>query len=118
MYEIGRQPIDQIAARVIQKGTHYIPKFKLSHDLLELDVPLPMYNKFPGPKDQDLTGLRVGNITIIGYFGSTKSGKGCGRWVCKCSCGKYIVLKTRTIKRQTQLECATCHKIKYITTGK
>jgi hypothetical protein len=61
-------------------------------------VPLPT-RPFPGTVENDLTGRTVGRLTVIGYYVVRGSGTGAkGRWVVRCSCGRYEVRSARVIK--------------------
>lgn len=57
-------------------------------------VPEEMYDEppetFPLTRGaKDITGLRRGSLTAVGYL--RKSRKRGAVWLCKCDCGKYVV---------------------------
>uniref|UniRef100_A0A6H1ZYE4 Uncharacterized protein n=1 Tax=viral metagenome TaxID=1070528 RepID=A0A6H1ZYE4_9ZZZZ len=113
-FEIHLTPTNKVAATVTSKGTHFEPKLKLAPQIITSSIPLPHYNRFPGPKRHDLTGKGIGRLTVIGY--SKKGNSGMGQWVVRCDCGNYEVMKSRTIKnpKNTRTACRICMKTMWI----
>jgi len=102
-----RIPINKEAAIVISKGTHFSPKIKPHcHD--ERDI-IPVVRKVTGKVD--LTGMKVGWLTVIGL--SEEKNK---RWVCRCVCGKYVFRHAKSLQRNKEIEdkCINCCKLDYI----
>ena len=63
---------------------------------------------------QDLTGIVKGRVVVIGYSHSRKRKNDIVHlWVCKCKCGNYLLLKGKTIRKQTEGEtaCQECNSL-------
>lgn len=59
----------------------------------------------------DLTGKRVGHVTIV-RLDKTRTGKGAGRfWVCRCDCGAISVRKTAQARRRGS--CVRCINVRH-----
>jgi hypothetical protein len=74
-------------------------------------APLPT-RMFNGPKKDDLTGMKSGRFTVIGYS-TWIPGKGKlknpGRWVVRCYCGRHQIATTRAIKNNYDTHmCIEC----------
>jgi hypothetical protein len=54
---------------------------------------------------QDLTGEKLGSLTVISYAGHNKGGK--RTWRCLCDCGKESIIKTSQLNKQTG-NCIHC----------
>lgn len=50
-------------------------------------------------KFQDLTGQRFGRLTVIERVKNNKFGT--AQWYCKCDCGKYDIVSTGNLKKNT-----------------
>lgn len=80
-------PMNKTAALVTGKGEHYVSKKKIvtSHHA----NPIPT-RKAP---QVDLTGLRVGRLTVKGLSRDTPK-----RWVVRCDCGMFSLRTARAIR--------------------
>lgn len=108
-------PIDKIAARVVSKVNHIQSEFNCGDKIYSMS-PLPM-RQFPGLKIHDLTGKKAGRFTVIGcalfvpknYLTSRSNSI---RWVVKCTCGRYGMLTTKSVKKNHPLNmCDPCNKV-------
>ncbi len=54
-------------------------------------------------REQDLTGLQFGHLTVLRRAQGTQSGY--ANWLCRCSCGKEIIVSSRQLKRRTVQSC-------------
>lgn len=52
----------------------------------------------------DLTGQRFGQLTVLCRFGETHK-KQNARWLCKCSCGKKIVVQSNNLRNGATKSC-------------
>jgi hypothetical protein len=104
-------PATKSAALVTGKGTpNYIDdRIKAEKHVYYSDI-MPEIKRFPGPKDNDLSGAVFGRLEVVGYYGSN----GKGRWVCRCTCGKYVIRTSTALKKFKSPECDYCHKLDYI----
>lgn len=62
---------------------------------------------------QDYTGLKMGRLTVIGYYGAHWK-KGYSLWLVRCVCGRYELRKGRNIRQpkpSTVHECRRCNKM-------
>lgn len=109
-------PINKTSAIVVAKHGEHQVSVKHNAYVTSL-VPLPI-KKFTGPRSEDLNGVMYGRIIVIGYSlwrSSVKDSK--GRWVVKCNCGRYFILKGKTIKARKQHMCHECEYVHYARTG-
>lgn len=68
--------------------------------------PLPTRRVQEGtPLEDDLTGRRVGRLTVVG-----PSSKRPARWVVRCDCGVFSIRKARAIRNPENTSdcCGTC----------
>jgi hypothetical protein len=109
-FEIHLKPIDKLAAIVVSRGFHFEAKIKKDcHD--ERDI-LPACRLHWASKEIfDLTGLKVGWLTVIGLSEEKKD-----RWVCRCVCGKYLFRTAKSLKKDKTVidKCLHCLKLDYI----
>lgn len=103
----GRDPVDSVAARVLRsKGVKYVAhgdRQEVSQDTPIPTKPLPHTFR----KEDDLTGLTNGKLTVIGLARDTRA-----RWVCRCACGNYALRKSKAIKTphsNPPLSCVECY---------
>lgn len=54
-------------------------------------------------------GYQFGKLKVIGKTNKKKNNYSV--WLCKCECGNTIELDTRTIQRQTKLDCGCSSKV-------
>lgn len=66
------------------------------------------------PKFEDLTGQRFGRLMVISRAEDYVSpgGKRTARWLCRCDCGKEIVMLRNTLKKATSCGCIRAEKAK------
>lgn len=120
----GRKPVDKTAALVTGKGESYDLIIKQS-SIVCSKRPLPTY-KIP-KFCVDLAGVKIGNMTVIGYSHPKRTGTGkrAGKgslWVVKCVCGNYEYRNSRVIKKHLKGEvnrpldnmCVVCKKLKHM----
>lgn len=124
LQELGGKPIDRVAWRVVQKGEHY--ERPARQTMMCFDQAPPMRDLKEhwtnnGMRPQDLTGMRSGYLTVIGYWGrSPRSpdrngtrGRTTQYWVCLCKCGLFTVNKAKALQRirgpqEEPLMCCAC----------
>ena len=51
---------------------------------------------------EDLTGQRFGKLVVLSYAGSNRNRSS---WLCKCDCGKKIIVNQMELKRGATLSC-------------
>ena len=115
---INSSPINKSASEVTSTGTSYDYPVKTSEE----DQPFP-HKLTPVPRGMsmssdftDLTGVRRGRLTVVGYFrrdgGSER--KTSARWSCRCDCGTYTLRKSKALKseKNNRDRCKECtHKL-------
>lgn len=83
-------PANATAGRVIARGEHF--EYRAHAGSSDSDLPLPTRQLTDeiraNPAFRDLTGLTVGRLRVVGLSEKPK------RWVCRCSCGRYVLRKT------------------------
>lgn len=98
-------PVNKTAARVISRGEHH--DYKIFEDNIVSDVPLPVRRDLPEtPSFKDLTGIKFGRLTVIGYSATHKS-----RWVCRCTCGNYVMRRGAAIRDGLGAMCEHCYML-------
>ena len=119
-FDVSLRPVNSTAARVVSRGVHYDSSKKIVQR--HWDVPPPVR---PVPKDpslQDLTGVKFGRFTVLGFYA-----EGNGLWVVRCACGDYETRRTKSIKNPNndQDRCENCRQLvelrrraEFIATGK
>lgn len=61
---------------------------------------------------EDLTGQRFGNLRVIGQAEKTDSTQERYRvWLCRCDCGRELLVNTRRLKRGTVKDCGCIPKM-------
>lgn len=92
-------PIDMTARKVVSKGINFdknefVSKHKFKY---HSDLPLIINNQLPkDPSFIDFTGLKVGNLSVIGLVKNSYGIR--GKWLVKCNCGIYEVRTSKAIK--------------------
>lgn len=117
MKDIGtRTPINKTSAMVVSEGEHWNPEVPKScaHDS---EFPIPFSYLPHGAKN--LSGLRSGRLTVIGYYGRNKTGySGTAarhRWVVRCDCGMYSVRRaTSLLKHRSRHDDDCCDRCKHL----
>lgn len=89
-----REPINRLAAQVVQPGTHFDPKKKLNQEHWDVCPPLLPWRKRPHESVPYLKGQRIGRLEVVGLYG----GPGPLRWVVRCDCGKYLLRRTKSLR--------------------
>ena len=110
----ARAPVDRVAARVVYgKGTHFNPDktVQTGDSALPIDVrPLTSLDR-RNPNFTDLTGFSFGRFRVLGLADETH-----GRWVVRCSCGRYSLRTAKAIKNQANANdaCEHCRHLMYL----
>lgn len=100
-------PVNKITAIVVSDNKEDQREFRRTHKVSSM-IPLPV-KQFEGLKKYDLSGARCGRFTVIGQFDNGKKYLNGARWVVRCSCGRYEVKRTKTIKNPHDGQmCSEC----------
>lgn len=110
---ISSTPINRQASLSVSKGFEYSPNKKIT--VKEWDT-VPALKKVIGG-NLDLTGNKVGRLTVVGLLDAVKGQHG-ATWVCRCQCGKYTSRKAKAIQNpnNTDDRCEQCRHVKYLNT--
>lgn len=80
--------------------------------------PMPTHD----PNFKDLTGIEIGRLKVIGYYGKGGSGKTSrARWIVRCKCGAYELRTSTAIKKydpekaERPAMCSACDYAQKIT---
>ncbi|KJS40374.1 MAG: hypothetical protein VR70_05915 [Rhodospirillaceae bacterium BRH_c57] len=101
------RPTNKTAAMVMAKGFEYQPDKKINTPH-HWDAPQQVR---PVPKNtQDLTGLRVGRLRVIGLLIDKPL------WLVRCDCGKYEARRSKSLKneRNSGDRCEICRHHNYL----
>lgn len=113
MDKLHEMPIDRVAARVIGKGYQYTPQCK--GQPVDSDLPIQVMaitNVIHNRQGfTDLTGQRIGRLTVLGMSSQTPN-----RWVCRCDCGRYTQRTAKAIKNpeNSQDRCSHCKHLAFL----
>jgi hypothetical protein len=58
---------------------------------------------------KDVTGMKFGRITVVGYVGQPENGSG-SRWLCRCECGGETVTRSTALKSGWTRSCG-CYRM-------
>lgn len=72
------------------------------------DQPIPTVPLLPGANEVFEGGEKFGQLTVVGYGGSS-GGKG-ARWVVRCDCGAYGLMSAAGLKRSSMPQCSRCFR--------
>jgi len=107
-------PVDIKAKEVVSKSREHGFEFKCGSKITSM-APLPT-RIWHGRKQDDLTGRSVGDFTVIGCSlfmpNNHLTAKNNTRWVVRCKCGRYQILTTKTVKKNNNIACVECQRIK------
>lgn len=94
-------PVNRTAANVIARGE----SFEFRSLDTEVCSPMPIPIKEVAPEIVDLTGAKFGRLTVVGLAEQGKS-----RWVCRCSCGNYVLRRSQTVQKAApDAACPQCY---------
>lgn len=101
--KVGHEkPVNKTAALVVAKGESFSFQPNECHQIS--DVPFPTQPaRTDDPNFIDLTGRVFGRLTVIGY-----GALGNRRWVCRCTCGMYVMRSSKAVKAGTGAMCEHC----------
>ena len=116
---ITSDPIDAVAGRVTSRGTHWNPRKTFSGP--NSDLPLPIraanYSEKNNSAWADLTGRKVGRLTVLGIYAIAAVGKNKKQaWVVRCQCGRYETRTARAIRNPENKEdyCEMCYHLRCV----
>lgn len=121
---IASAPLNKDAAVARDgKGTHWTPEMKLSRGKVRHFAPIPTKPLKMMYMATNLTGLRVGKLTVVGLADfPERNKKRPAAWVVRCVCGYY---ETRTAKAlrnpafvATNHECDECRYLTELKAGR
>lgn len=99
-------PINRVAKKVTQRGTHWEPKIPPT----EVFSVLPLPTRRVTGNGIDLTGMSFGRLTVVGL--AALASKGPARWVVRCACGSYSHRKAKVLQspeaHRTAKMCKRC----------
>jgi hypothetical protein len=102
-------PVNSTAGRVASRGEHFVYKPKAS--TARSHAPLPCGPKPDTPQFVDLTGMKVGRLTVVGYAVQTGENKSGSLWNVRCVCGFYEQRRRKALLKATSTSCSECHLV-------
>jgi len=79
-------------------------------------APPPLRAIPPEPSFTDITGLRLGRLTVLGLAAAGFDGKKT-RWSCRCTCGKYSTHRGPALLAGNEDRCHDCSIKRMATDG-
>jgi hypothetical protein len=117
----GREytPLNKTAAMVSGEGEDY--EFEL-HMGGRWYSKTPIPTKFFHNKLHNLTGKKIGSLTVVGYLGHRKAGSNMlSKWLVRCVCGWYTIRNGHKLKKKIKKgesdECIYCNKKRQVREG-
>lgn len=110
-------PVNKTAARVLRGGDGFQYSVKNENARHYVSTTPPPLFEWKGPREFNMTGQVIGDMTVIGYGGKGKSGKKQAKWVCRCRCGNHQFFHRKALISGKNLKCDDCRKIEYYKTG-
>jgi hypothetical protein len=108
-------PVDKTAAYVVSKSNELNSEFNPGNRITSMS-PLPT-TYFTGKKRDDLTGVKSGRFIVIGCAlwrqRNHETQNNTTRWVAKCTCGRFQMFQSKTIKKNVgnmKFACVECEK--------
>lgn len=111
---ISSAPINRTAAMVTSKNRVPLYKPKLNGTEVFTDIKPPIQNVVV---ENDLTGLRVGRLVVIGVYANPNPSKNTRRlWVCRCDCGMFVTRKTKVVSNPANFidRCLDCRNLLHL----
>ncbi|HEY4356004.1 MAG TPA: hypothetical protein VGN16_09675 [Acidobacteriaceae bacterium] len=108
-------PINRQAVKAVTARGGWEPAKQLKpYGYIRSDAPM-VTRPFPVTSDKkdDLTGLKVGRLTVIGMSFISAHGKGAS-WVVRCLCGWYEVRKAKALRDPAYSKKAMCSECDYM----
>lgn len=110
---LASSPLNATAATVTSKGYDYSPPVTFSETVWDAPPPMTPVGRMhlANASFVDLTGRRVGRLTVLGIARDNHraSGSGGGLWVCRCSCGRYVGRRAKSLKAASaEAMCNEC----------
>lgn len=112
------RPIDRTAALVLNRGPKGLESAKRITQVVS-----PTALRWCGLTSEhrrtgvpDLTGMTVGNLTVMGLWADRPKATNGLLWVCRCVCGWYVTRKARAIRNPANhLDCCErCRQVLYL----
>lgn len=108
------QPVNKTAARVMGGGVHFDDGRKIVDTLRHFDAPPKCIDPENYPNDpsfQDMRGVRVGQVVVIGFLGRlgrTRNAK--PQWLVRCDCGQFETRSAKFLRAGSEdyHACARC----------
>lgn len=116
---VGMRPVDKMAALVTSQSPVVMPE---GPTITCAHWEIPPETKPVAPDQEDLTGRRFGQFTVIGYLGKQMHEEHVpskwknGKWLVRCSCGAFENRYRRSIlnPKNDQDMCVVCRKTEYM----
>lgn len=109
-------PINKTAAFVVSDSPEKGVDVNYGDQVVSL-TPLPT-TQFTGLKEHDLTGNKCGRFTVIGCAVHRAPGRNNTiRWVVRCSCGRYQIMTSKSVKRHKdnqEMACVHCQQTRHL----
>lgn len=111
-------PVDRVAASVLRGGASWEPKRRPADcERHWTDYPTHLVVPKPRPGHRstfvDLTGRRVGRLTVVAFLGKPNP-KDKARWLVKCDCGDYEGRTAKAINERSDDMCVNCRYLEAV----
>jgi hypothetical protein len=108
---LASAPLNTTAALVAGRSSDTAPEHTTTE--LSWDGPPPLLAITSAltcqPGFVDLTGSSVGRLKVLGLLAREKAGSNGAVWVCRCSCGRYVGRKSKSLKMSKSDRCNQCN---------
>lgn len=107
-------PINRLAGAVTSESSNRYESCKRV-TATESETPMPLrridsQTRNSGNFD-NLTGIKFGRLTVVGMHLNLN-----GRWVCRCTCGRYVVRRKKSILNPENSgdRCSLCQHLAFL----
>ncbi len=93
-------PFDKTASQVSARGVSFEwqPEPHVTHRGDPIPYRAPTADDLAKPEYRNLTGAKIGRLTVLGVSAEPQSSNG-QRWVVRCVCGSYELRRAKAIKK-------------------
>lgn len=104
-----RKPVNRLAGIVTSRG----PDDRTNKHIREIASSNPIAIKSIPLNVKDRTGAVCGQLTCVGFYEYKPKRR--NLWVCRCSCGNYVVRTGDSLNARSEHQCCPkCNETQYL----
>ena len=112
---LASRPVNQAAARTMGRGVHYEPDKIIIQCHWTAPPATISVSQVTDLRFIDLSGVKFGRLTVIGYLGKPNPKKS-ARWLVRCACGDYESRASKAIRNPENRgdRCDKCRHLAFL----